>query len=102
MKLVFPLTINAVAPGAREIVIPETTIEPPTVSNLDPIRYAVLVPGSGSNVRSPIVKGGAVICGGTGLVKVDVTPLITMNDAECASDKVVLDTVISGPPGTSV
>jgi hypothetical protein len=102
MELVFPLTTRAVAPGARETVVPETTIEPPAVSNIDPTRYAVPVPGSGLNVACPIVKGGAVISGGAGVVKVDVTPLTTIRDADGASDNVVPETVICGPPGMSV
>jgi hypothetical protein len=67
-----------------------------------PIRYAVLVPGSGLNVTSPIVRGGAVICAAAGFSSVDVTPLITIKEADEARDKVVPETVIAGPPGRRV
>jgi hypothetical protein len=82
IKLVFPLMARAVAPCAREMVVPETTIDPPAVSNIEPIRYAVPVPGSGLKVACPIVKGGAVISGAAGVAKTEVTPLITTRDAD--------------------
>jgi len=37
MKLVCPSMTKAVAPAASEIVVPDTTIKPPSVSNADPI-----------------------------------------------------------------
>ncbi|EMD86457.1 hypothetical protein COCHEDRAFT_1024087, partial [Bipolaris maydis C5] len=57
MELVCPLTTSAVAPEASEMVVPDVTIEPPALSSIDPIRYAVAVPGNGLNVTSPIVRG---------------------------------------------
>jgi hypothetical protein len=67
-----------------------------------PIRYAVLDPGSGLNVTSPIVRGGVVICAASGFANVDVTPLITIKEADEARDKVVPETIIAGPPGRRV
>ncbi|ENI06407.1 hypothetical protein COCC4DRAFT_193841 [Bipolaris maydis ATCC 48331] len=102
MELVCPLTTSAVAPEASEMVVPDVTIEPPALSSIDPIRYAVAVPGNGLNVTSPIVRGGALTCEGAASISVDVTSFITTKEADDASDNVVPETVIAGPPGIRV
>ena len=58
-------------------------------------------PGSGLKTLSPTVSVGGLVARAAGVATVEVTPLTTTKDPEGASERVVPDTVIAGPPGAS-
>ncbi|PSN71949.1 hypothetical protein BS50DRAFT_239914 [Corynespora cassiicola Philippines] len=95
--VVWPFTIRAVAPGARDIVVPAAVMTPPGVRVSDPMRYVVPDPGCAVKTPLPIVSGGGVTWAAAtfGTWRVDVAPLITTNEPDGPRDTVVPSTVIA-------
>jgi hypothetical protein len=96
---VTPLITTKVADGASDNVVPETVIaNPPGARFWSPI-INVVPEDSGSGLKTLLPT---LIVGGAGLAILEVTPSITMKDAEGPIDTVVPKTVIAEPPGAKV
>jgi hypothetical protein len=96
---VAPLTTTKEADEASDNVVPEIVIAGPPGTR---VWSLIIKLATGDAGRSLIVLPATVIVSAVGFSMFDVTPSMTMNDADGARDSVVPEMVTAEPPGAII